>query len=119
MQQPETHMRRRIKRMTKKAKVLRALRKGMSVQEAAKRYDAHLSLVYAAQKQLRDEAARAATIIPSPGLTSLAVPSTPPDGLGSLPIKPEPPAGTLVLIKQPEKPSLWARFKNWAFGFSS
>jgi hypothetical protein len=119
MQQSETYMRRRIKRMTKKAKVLRALRKGMSVQEAVKRYDAHPSLVYAAQKQLRDEAARAATIIPSPGITSLAVPPTPPDGLGSLTLKSEPPAGTLVLMEQPEKPSLWARFRNWAFGLRS
>lgn len=110
-------MQRRIKRMTKKAKVLRALRKGMSASEAIKRYDAHPSLVYAAKRQIREEAAGLTTITPSPGITSLTVPAkTSSDGLGSLPLKPEPPAGTVVLFEQPEKPSLWARFKNWAFG---
>lgn len=122
MEQTETRLKKRIRRMTKTAKVLRALRRGMSVPEVIKRYDVHPSLVYAARKQLREEeVSKGATIIASsPGITALAKPTeTPTNGIGSLTLHPEPKAGSVVYVDPSAKLSLWARFKNWAFGIRS
>ncbi len=116
------------KPMTKRAKVRRALQKGVPIDIIVKRYQCHPSLVYEERKRLRQEAQQEAA-----GITVI----TPPGGIAALPSEPMiftsnglvtltntqveekvvAPPGSFVEVAPPLSP--WRRFWRWLAGVRS
>lgn len=126
------------KRMTKEAKILRALRKGHHPKAVAAYYNTSLNYVY--KVRMHDVRSRDSGPAPAVNLdqgsapeparvpTELVGPPVPaPAGLVTLQSEiPQPTAGIgplpsgsgEVVVKgtEPPKPTLWQRFKLWAWG---
>jgi hypothetical protein len=102
--------------MSKSAKIRRALTRGESVATIVAKYDTTPSMVYNIRSSMkRKEQKPESTIIVPP------TPDPVPSGIITLSDPaPMPPGGITVVMSPPTvepKPSLWARFKLWAFGF--
>ena len=130
------------RKMSKTAKVQRALRNGLPISEIVERYGVRASTVYTVRSQMRKTGQLPTIIISSPpvvvdtqeqpaapvapvapvapaGLVTLNAPSTPsaPEGLQYLVASKDVPQGIPAMVVEVEKkPSLWGRFKLWAFG---
>lgn len=124
------------RKMSKTAKVRRALRNGLPISEIVERYGVRASTVYTVRSQMRKTGQLPTIIISSPpvvvdtqeqsaapvspaGLVTLNAPSTPsaPEGLQYLVASKDVPQGIPAMVVEVEKkPSLWGRFKLWAFG---
>jgi hypothetical protein len=118
--------------MTKEAKIRRALDAGMSVGEISRRYNTSPGYVqvirrkYTAPRPLQTEPSlvqehSVGPLPPAPkvepyfasGLVSLQPePPQPTAGISSIPLG----AGEVREIEGPPKPTLWQRFKLWAWG---
>lgn len=119
------------KPMTKEAKIKRALERGLSAQEIARRH--HTSPQYVnliRRKMARDQAKDTQhehIVGPLPeippkeepmfatGIVALhPAPETPQPAVGIMAIPPG--AGEVKELEGPPKPTLWQRFKLWAWG---
>jgi hypothetical protein len=112
--------------MTKRAKVRRALQKGVPIDIIVKRYQCHPSLVYEERKRLRQEAQQEAQITITPPGGIAALPSEPmiitSNGLVTLTNtqveeKVVAPPGSFVEVEPPLSP--WRRFWRWLAGVRS
>jgi hypothetical protein len=108
--------------MTKRAKVRRALKKGVPIDIIVKRYQCHPSLVYEERKLLRKEAQL--TITPLGGIASLPSEPAPLTNNGLVTLssstveeKVTPPPGSFVEVAPPLSP--WRRFWRWLAGVRS
>ena len=111
------------KPMTKRAKVRRALEKGVPVDIIVKRYECHPSLVYEERRRMKQEAA-GLTITPPGGIAALPATPSPVANTGlvtlSGPVAEEkivPPPGLFVEVAPPM--SRWKRFWRWLAGARS
>lgn len=108
-----TPAKRRRRRATKAGKVRRALDKNMSVQDIVKKYDVTPQYVYRLRHEMRKQQRTGIASV----MTTL--PATQPGGIGSLPstapVQPAP-AEAATDVAPAERPTLWQRFKLWAWG---
>lgn len=117
--------------MTKEAKIKRALERGLSAQEIARRHHTSPQYVNVIRRKMKRDQAKEAQHEHIVGpLPEIPAKEEPMFATGIVALKPEPDvpqptvgimtvapgAGEVKELEGPPKPTLWQRFKLWAWG---